>query len=211
MDLAVLISLPVIVLFGILGYRDGVIKRILEIAGVLVVLVLTARFATAVHPWVMDKTGVPEGPALLITWAGLFFAGLLLARFVASMISKLIRLTIVGWLDKVGGVIVGMLFGTLLASVLLIAISQVPGGQSVKASYEDAPLGRFIYYAAPNFYQTTRQLFGEDLDDLWDRVLEETKDEREEAERRAREAVEKAKDEAAEELKDRAADAAAGN
>ena len=210
MDLAVLISIPLIALFGIMGYRDGVVKRVLEIVGVLVVLVLTARFATAVHPWVMEKTGVPEGAALLITWAGLFFAGLLLSRFLASMISKLVRLTIVGWLDKIGGAVVGLAFGTLFASVILIVISQVPGGQAVKASYEDAPLGHFIYYAAPNFYQQAHQLFGEDADELWDRVLEETREQREAAERRAREAVDDAVDEAKEKAAD-AVDKAAGN
>ena len=72
MDFSILIALAAIVFFGILGFRDGVVKRLLEIAGVLVSLILTARFASAVQPWVLEKTGMNEGASLLVTWAVLF-------------------------------------------------------------------------------------------------------------------------------------------
>ncbi len=204
MDLAVVIALPVIFLFGVMGYRDGVVKRVLEILGVFVTLILTARFATAVNPWMMDQTGVSEGPALLITWAALFFAGLLLSRLLATLLSKLIRLTILGWLDKLGGFVVGMALGVLVASVVLVAISHVPGGESVKSDYDDSPLGQFIYYAAPNFYQSARKLGGQKVDEMWDRVLEEAGDATDKATEKAKEAV----DQAARDAREKAEDAA---
>ncbi len=91
MDLSIIIALAVIAVFGFLGFRDGVIKRIIEIAGVFVTLLLTARFATALAPSVMEKTGEGEGPALLITWAGLFVVGLILSRVLATFLSKLFQ------------------------------------------------------------------------------------------------------------------------
>ena len=192
MNLAVVIALPVIAFFGIMGFRDGVVKRVLEILGVFVTLILTARFATAVNPWMMEQTGVPEGPALLISWAALFFAGLLLSRLLATLVSKLIRLTIVGWLDRIGGALVGMALGVLVASAVLLAISHVPAGKSVQSAYSDSPLGEFIYYAAPNFYQTARKLGGQNVDDLWNRVLEETEDAADKATEKAKEATREA-------------------
>jgi len=204
MDLAVVIALPVIFLFGVMGHRDGVVKRVLEILGVFVTLILTARFATAVNPWMMEQTGVSEGPALLITWAALFFAGLLLSRLLATLLSKLIRLTILGWLDKVGGAVVGMALGVLVASVVLVAISHVPGGESIKSDYDDSPLGQFIYYAAPNFYQSARKLGGQKVDEMWDRVLEEAGDATDKATEKAKEAV----DQAARDAREKAEDAA---
>ncbi len=207
MDLAVVISLPVIALFGIMGFRDGVIKRVLEILGVLATLVLTARFAAAVNPWMMQQTGVAEGPALLITWAALFFAGLLLSRLLATLLSKLIRLTILGWLDKLGGALVGLALGLLVSSVVLLAISHLPGGQAVKVQYRDSNLGQFIYYAAPNLYQTVRKLGGQKVDDLWDRVLEEAGETAAEAKEKAGQAVDKAAQEARKKATDAAKEA----
>jgi uncharacterized protein YjbJ (UPF0337 family) len=176
MDIPMIIALAVILLFGVLGYRDGVVKRIIEIAGVFVALYLTARFATAVAPWVMEQTGVGESPALLLTWAGLFILGLVLSRLLALVLSKLIRLTILGPLDKFGGALVGLAFGTLLVSVLLLAGSQAPGGDKIQSSFDRTAPGRFIYYAAPNIYRAVRGLGGGEADDIWNRVLDSTKE-----------------------------------
>jgi uncharacterized membrane protein required for colicin V production len=175
MNFPILIALAAIVAFGILGFRDGVIKRILEIAGVLVSLVLTARFASAVQPWMMDKTGMNEGASLLVTWAVLFFVGLVLSRLLATIISKALRLTVLGWLDKWGGALVGIALGTLVTSVILVAASQVPGGQSIQTAYNRTSLGQFIFYAAPSFYEQVRSLSGGRVEEVWDRVMDEAK------------------------------------
>ena len=207
MDLAVLISIPVIALFGIMGFRDGVVKRIIEIAGVFVTLILTARFATGVTPWVMEQTGVGEGPALLITWAGLFFAGLILSRVLATLLSKAVRLTILGSLDRIGGALVGLAFGMLVASVVLVAASQVPGGQTIKASYDRAPLGRFIFYSAPNLYQFARGLAGGKADAMWDRALNSAEEKAGAATEKVREAVEDTADDIKQEAQEKIDDA----
>ncbi len=177
MGAPLLIALVVIVFFGILGFKDGVVKRVLEIAGVFVTLVLTARFATVVEPWVADKTGVNEETALLLTWAVLFFAGLLLSRFLASLLSKMVRLTLLGWLDRWGGALVGVALGTLVSSVLLVAASSVPGGAKIQEAYDESPVGRFIFYAAPSVYEQVRGLAGEDLDAVWHRSLDRARTE----------------------------------
>lgn len=176
MDFALLMALASIVTFGILGFRDGVVKRLLEIAGVLVTLVLTARFASAVQPWIQDKTGMNEGASLLVTWAVLFFVGLVLSRILANLISKALRLTILGWLDKWGGALVGIAFGTLVTSVILVAATQVPGGKPIQTAYDKTPVGQFIYYAAPAFYEQVRRLSGGKVEEVWDRVLNQAKD-----------------------------------
>jgi len=207
MDLAVVISFPVIILFGIIGFRDGVIKRVIEILGVLATLVLTARFAAGVNPWMMKQTGVPEGPALLITWAILFFAGLLLSRLLATLISKMVRLTILGWVDKLGGALVGMALGVFVASVVLLAISHAPAGKEVTAEYQKSALGRFIYYAAPTFYQTARKLGGQKADELFDRVLDKAEDTAEDVRQKTEEAVSDAARGARKKAEDAAKDA----
>lgn len=190
MDIWILLALAAIFFFGIVGFKDGVVKRILEIAGVFATLLLTARFASAVQPTVADKTGLHEGPALLLTWGVLFFAGLLLSRLLANIVRKMVRLTVLGWLDKWGGAVVGLAFGTLVTSAILVAASQVPGGERVQAAYDRVPLGRFIFYAAPNVYQQARKLAGGDIDEVWRRVLDTTKEKAAEGKEQVEDAVE---------------------
>lgn len=192
MDIPVLLALAAIIIFGIVGFKDGVIKRILEIAGVLVSLILTARFASAVQPTVMDKTGMEEGASLLVTWALLFFVGLVLSRLLARLISKALHLTVLGWLDRWGGALVGMALGTLVVSVVLVAATQVPGAESIQPAYDKTKVGQFIYYAAPEFYIQVRKLAGGDVEEIWDRVMgkagESADKVKEEVEKAAREA-----------------------
>jgi uncharacterized membrane protein required for colicin V production len=176
MGAPLLLAFAIILFFGILGFKDGVVKRVLEIVGVIATLLLTARFSTAVVPWVDARTGIGEGPALLITWAVLFFAGLLLSRVVANGLSRLVRLTGVTWRDRWGGAVVGMALGTLVASVLLVAVASVPGGVEVQASCDRTPVGRFVFYAAPNLYEQVRRLAGKDVDAVWDRSLDRARE-----------------------------------
>jgi len=192
MDIPVLIALGVIIVFGILGFRDGVVKRLLEIAGVLVSLILTARFASAAQPWIQDKTGMEEGASLLVTWAVLFFVGLLLSRLLAKMISKALRLTVLGWLDRWGGFLVGIALGTLVTSVILVAASQVSGGQSIQEAYQKNKVGQFIFYAAPTFYEQARRLSGGQVEEVWDRVMKEAKNSGEQVKEEVEEAVREA-------------------
>jgi membrane protein required for colicin V production len=193
-DAPILIALAVIAIFGVLGFKDGVVKRVLEIAGVFVTLVLTARFATLAEPWVAEKTGMGESAALMITWAALFFSGLLLSRYIASFVSKLIRMTILGWLDRGGGAVVGMALGTLVASVLVLALSAVPGGQKIHQAYDKSAVGRFIIYAAPSVYEQVRRLAGEDVDEVWDRTMDAAREQAVKGQEQAKEKVDDALD-----------------
>jgi len=112
----------------------------------------------------------------------------------ASLVSKLIRLTILGWLDRGGGAVVGMALGTLVASVLLLALSAVPGGNKIHASYDASPLGRFILYAAPSVYEQVRRMAGSDVDAVWDRTLDAIQDQAAQGKQQAQEKVDDALD-----------------
>lgn len=162
-------ALAVMVLFGALGWRDGLVKRVLEVAGAVAALLLTARFAGAVQPWVSERTGAGTGPALLITWAVMFIVGLVLSRLLAAGIAKLLHLSVLVWVDRLGGTLLGLCFGLLLASVLLVAASQVRGGAAVQADCDRSLAGRIVYYAAPNLYVQARKASGGRLESAWEK------------------------------------------
>ncbi len=202
MELPVILALVAIVIFGIMGFRDGVIKRLLEIAGLIVTIIFTGRFAVQVAPWIMENTGTEEGPALLLAWAGMIFVGLIFSRILARIISKGVRLTILGWVDRLGGAVLGIAIGTLLSSVVLLAATQVPGGESVATSCNSSMLGSLIYHAAPDMYATARTMFGEEAEDALSRVMEEAQEKAEALGEKAKESVQEKVKEAVEDKVD---------
>lgn len=169
MNAPLIFGLSVMVLFGALGWRDGLVKRVLEVAGAVAALLLTARFAGAVQPWVSERTGAGPGPALLITWAVMFVLGLILSRLLAAGLAKLLHLTVLVWVDRLGGALLGLCFGLLLASVLLVAASQVRGGSAVQADCDRSFAGRVIFYTAPNLYLQVRKVSGGRLESAWEK------------------------------------------
>jgi len=64
-----------------------------------------------------------------------------------------------------------------VASVLLVAASSVPGGVKIQTAYDRSAVGRFIFYAAPNLYEQARRILGQDLDAVWDRSLDQAREE----------------------------------
>jgi membrane protein required for colicin V production len=177
MEYVIWLPLVVILGFGFLGFRDGIVKRVLEIAGIILTVILAGRFATEALPWMQDRTGLPEGPALLITWAALFFVGFIVAKLLAALVSKLIRLTILGWVDKWGGALIGVLIGILFCSVVLVALDQITGDGQVQAAYEESTAGKLLFHAAPGIYRSVQGLSGGRAGEVWDRVLDRSKEE----------------------------------
>lgn len=181
MDRSVIIALPIIAIFGFMGFKDGVVKRIIEVVGVVAALLLSARLASHANSWVMAQTGLGEGIALPATWAGLFLLGILLSRLLASLLTGLVNLSVLSWVNRVGGAVVGVFIGLLFASVLLQVISHLPGGDDVKASYQKTAFGRVIYFAAPSTYLVACRLADEHGDEVWDRFMDSTRQQADEA------------------------------
>jgi uncharacterized membrane protein required for colicin V production len=166
------LTVLVLGVFGVLGWRAGVVKRLVELVGVLAAVLVTSRFAAAVAPWLAERTSVDDTTALVMAHVLLFVVALVLIRLLANMVAKFVRWTPLGWLDRVGGAVCGVLLGALVASVGLIAVSQAPGGERVRATYTDHVVGNVIYHAAPVVYQGVHRLLDGRADELWQRAVE---------------------------------------
>ncbi len=85
------IAVAVIAFFALWGFKDGVVKRLIEVAGAILTVMLTARFAAAVTPTIADKTGWSQEASLLVSWVLLIFVGLVASRLLARVISKAVQ------------------------------------------------------------------------------------------------------------------------
>ncbi len=84
---------------------------------------------------------------------------------------------------------------------VLVAASQVPGAEPIKESYDRTPVGRFIFYSAPNMYRFVRSLNGGKVESVWDRVLETGSEVKDAASDQVGGALEETADELKEEIK----------
>lgn len=186
MSVPVIVALLVIAGFAVAGYRTGVVRRLVEIVGLVATIVVASRLASSVTPALVARSSLDEEAVLWIAWLALIVVGIVITFAVARGLSRVVRLTVLGTLDRWGGAVCGGAIGLLLVSIVLVAVSQIPGGASVQTSFEQTAVGRFIFNAAPTVYVEGRRLVGQEGDDLWDRVSASARQEAERAAEKAR-------------------------
>jgi membrane protein required for colicin V production len=172
MSVLVLLALGLIGAFTFMGVKVGLVRRIVEFAGMIVSFLLATRLAPHWYFVLERNTGLHEKAALYVTWVIIFLLGLIATRLVAWIITKTIRISVIGWLDRLGGALLGLLMGTVLASLFLIFLNQATGGTKVRDTFGEQPYSRVIYQAAPWLLDTFRRLGG-DEQEIWDRVRQE--------------------------------------
>ena len=113
------------VLLGIVGLRQGIIKTVFGIAGLIGGIVLAGRnyndLAALLSP--SGATWVK-----IASYAIILIATLIVAGVVGRFVAKLIHLVLLEWLDRLIGFILGVFIGGLLcAAILAIAVKYDPG------------------------------------------------------------------------------------
>ena len=113
----------VLILFAITGLRKGLIVEAFYLASFLFGAYGAMHFSDAVADWMSDFLNVSEDYLTIISFIVTFIIVLVLVRFLGRIISRLLEAISLGFLDKIGGFIFGVLKGTLLVSVLVMVMN----------------------------------------------------------------------------------------
>jgi len=120
------ICLAVILILAILGFRRGLVGeffRILSLtAGLLAGFALSLRWAHKIEIGGVLGSKVAVVLMFLVSFA--LAAGLVL--LIGKLVQKVIRLTLLGWFDRLGGVIIGLIKGTMIAGFLVWSATFLP-------------------------------------------------------------------------------------
>lgn len=160
MPAVIVLVLLIIALAVVDGFKNGVLRRLLETVGLILIFVFASRLADFVEPPMTKGMGVDPKVAFFVSWGIVIVGGVILVRILAAAISSLLQFSIVGATDRIGGAVVGLLFGSLLSSVLLIGFLALPFDDHVKRDVRDNPFTGPLLRLAPSVYDA--------LTPLWD-------------------------------------------
>ncbi len=151
------------------GWRLGLLRRVLEFAGVLFGLYFATAQADGLGAALVRWTGL-EGRALLyVGWIALFLIVLLITRLVAALTARAVQVSLVGWIDQGGGALFGLLIGLLMASALLNVAARMSDDPQRRASYERHPVAGPLLGFAGLFIGEFRQM-GDAPGRVWDEM-----------------------------------------
>ncbi len=169
MWLLIVLTAVLILAFGVQGFRIGLLRRLVEFAGAIASFVLATSKGPVLAGWLERWPGLHGRAALYVGWILLFVLGLVVTRLIALAAGRAIQVTVVGWLDRLGGAVCGLLVGVLFASVILVAASRVRGGDAVRDAFCAHAPTRLIYRAAPTLYEALRKAGG-DPHRVWEEI-----------------------------------------
>ena len=136
-----------VALLAFSGLRQGMIRTVFGIAGLIGGIFLAGRYydrlATLIFP--PDATW-----ANIAAYAIIAVATLVIAGVIGWLLSKLVNFVALGWLDKLVGLILGIVIGGLLcAAILAIVVKFYPG---MEATINQSLIARFLVGGFPLLY-----------------------------------------------------------
>lgn len=142
------------------GIRHGVVRRAVELVGLILIFLFASRLADLVAPRLDGFLGLSSSAAFYSAWVVVIVGGVVAVRLAASGLRKVVHLTIAGWLDRIGGGVLGLAFGLLLSSCAFVLVHALPISGEFREELEDSPEAALMLNLAPSVYNAGREAFG---------------------------------------------------
>jgi membrane protein required for colicin V production len=147
-----------------IGWRRGLIGTVVPLVGFVVAILLAGQFYDSAAGWLSHWFHSPA-QAKLLGFALIFILVLAAALTVASIARRLLSLLLLGWVDRIGGLVFGLLTGALISGALLSLVMNFFGSR-VEATITNSTLATFLVdkfplalYFLPGEFDSVRKLF----------------------------------------------------
>ena len=139
-----IVIIVVAVLLGLVGLRQGIIKTVFGIAGLIGGIVLAGRYysglAALLSPAAATWTNIAAYAIILVV-------ALIVASVVGRLVAKLVHIVMLGWLDRLVGCVLGVVIGGLLCAAILAIVGKYY--PSTEAVIIQSVIARFLMGGFP--------------------------------------------------------------
>jgi len=159
MFISELIFIGLLALGGIMGFRKGLIAQVSMFLALLLGIWAAIHFSEFTGRYLSAWFNLQGDNAFLASFVVTFAAVVLLVYFVGKSASRLLKVMFLGWVDKLAGLLLGILKMALLLSVVLVILHRT--GVSEKLFSEEqrsAIFYRNLEKFAPTIYPSLRDL-----------------------------------------------------
>ena len=115
-DIIILICLLPAIYFGI---RNGLVKQLISLCVIFFGIKLSLQFSPTVAEWLTEHFTLKEYIAKTASFIVIFIAVSLIFSLIGRLVEKIIQITLLGWLNRLAGIILSLVISVLLISVLI--------------------------------------------------------------------------------------------
>lgn len=138
------------VLMGVLlvgagiGFAKGFLEQAIELLGVVGAFVLAILFGGFIARILETRLDIAYSPALIVSSIVLFFAGLVVTHLLAKMVGRAVKMTLLGWVDRLSGALLGLLMAMIIASLLITVSLEAPLPRKTQRAIQGASVSLFL-------------------------------------------------------------------
>lgn len=171
-----LILAVLLVLAALRGYRQGLIIGLFSLVAVIIGLAAAMKLSTLVAGWIGKSVNISEEWLPLISFIVVFLVIVLLIRLGAKAIERTVEFALLGWVNKLGGMILYLAIYALVFSVVLFYTEQMqllrPNTISESQTYPYIqPWGPRVINGLGAMIPFFKDMFGE-LEKFFERISE---------------------------------------
>jgi membrane protein required for colicin V production len=135
LDIGILVILVVSIISGL---KAGIIKVLITLVGGIVGIVLAGRYSDTLAS---KLTFLPENTVGIVSFAVILIVVMIIASLLAALIKKLLSAVLLGWVNRLGGAVLGLVMGALFCGALLTMWVKYQGGNDLVT---DSVIARFL-------------------------------------------------------------------
>ena len=148
-----------------IGYRKGLIGIIVPLLGIIVGIFIAGRIYGNVADWLHPGLFGSESQANIVAFIVIIVLFFIAVMVVSSLLRGFLSILFLGWADRIGGLVAGLIFGGIAAGGLLAIIGRFfPSG--VQNTVSDSALASFlldtfpfVFHLLPFDFRETIQTF----------------------------------------------------
>jgi len=172
-----IIVVVILILAIIKGYRQGLIVALFSLIALIIGLAAALKLSVVVAGYIGKAVNVSDKWLPIISFAVVFLIVVLLVRVGAKFIQKTVELAMLGWANRVGGILLYVGIYILIFSVLLFYADQMnfikPETKTGSVTYSYIqPWGPKLMEGLGKIIPVFKGMF-QDLEDFFDKVSKE--------------------------------------
>ena len=146
-------------LFGFIGFRNGLIREVLGLVGVIAALFFAFRYLEPISTWIDSFTKITDGWTPVITFFLIFFLVIVVTHLLIIFLEYVVKITFMSIPNRLTGLLFGVLKSSLFVSVIfvLLAAIDVPGEETRRNSL----FYKHIIHLAPGAYDLVAEIYPE--------------------------------------------------
>lgn len=107
------------------GWQRGLVIAVFSVIAFIVGIAAAMKLSTVVAAWLKDSTNVSVQWLPFLSFAIVLIGVILLIRWGANLIEASLEVTLMGWVNRLGGMLLYIIVYTLAFSVLLFYATQL--------------------------------------------------------------------------------------